>query len=207
MKINKVAAQCKSRGCAYIYDAPDSTGTINQWISNGFAAWLVTGLPYLVPDNIRTLFNLSQTQADEMRIESSGPPVGISFSDFTDYEVRAEERDILIGINKRALLPLWDGRETLLIDGTALEPLSAKREELSFYKRGSDTPYIAVKAGLLLVGIAMPHNLSRRERDMLGHVARTLPESGGSGTVTVVGKGFRGGNSGAEQKHRDMDRL
>lgn len=171
MKIRKIAAVCKAAGTAYLIDVPDKTGTVHQWISSGCAAYPVSGIPYLEPENLEPLLEIS---SESVRIKRTDPPEKISFAHSSDFEVKAEETAISLCLNTKQLLALWDGTETIIIDKVLLGPITAEFDEISFYKRGSELPYIAVKAGLMLVGVIMPIRLTAHERDALDHIARTM---------------------------------
>ena len=171
MKLKKIAAVCKAFGQAYLIDVPDKTGTVRQWIGTGMAAYPVSGIPYLEPENLEPLLEIS---AESVRIKRIDPPEEISFAHSSDFEAKAEETAISLCLGGKQLLALWDGTETIIIDKALLGPITAEYDDVDFYKRGSERPYIAVKAGLMLVGVILPTRLTAHERDALDHIARTM---------------------------------
>ncbi len=172
MKHKKIAAVCKAFGQAYLIDVPDKTGTVRQWIGTDRAAYPVSGIPYLEPENLEPLLEIS---SESVRIKRIDPPEEISFAHSSDFETEAEESAISLCLGGKQLLALWDGTETIIIDKQLLGPITAEyNEAVRFYKRGSERPYIAVKAGLMLVGVILPTRLTAHERDALDHIARTM---------------------------------
>lgn len=131
---------------------------MRQYISNGFAAYPLDGMPYLQEKHLATVLDLSEKQAETMVLRMDESPEEIDFRDGAEGEVMAEPAEVGIVWNERPLLPLGVRGTTYFINCDYLKPITAeyKHTELWYRKTPEGTPYFAVKEGLMLVGIVMP---------------------------------------------------
>lgn len=158
MKIRKIAAICKANATAVLWDVTDTEGVVHQWICAGSCAYPVEGLPYLTVSHMVTVLDLSEKQAEKMKIEQTPAPQSFDFSDTADGEVMAREASFSVVYGGKVYLPVWTGAETRFIDFEQLRPIVEGYKGVQIFLRETrqGMPYFAVKAGLLLVGIMLP---------------------------------------------------
>ena len=177
MRIKKIAASCKLHCQAILWDAVDADGVIKQWISSGAAVYPVDGMPYLQVEHLPTLLSLSNKDEEKMRLDQSEKPEAIDLHDAVDKEAIAEPAEFSILHLNRELLPIRVHDETYFIDAELLEPITAeyKNTEMWLRRTKDGTPYFAVKAGLMCVGIVMPMQYQQYLVDKLAEVAECYP--------------------------------
>lgn len=160
MKIKKIAAQCKDRGKACLYDYTDSDGCISQWIGNGAAVWPVNGVPMLEAEHLPALFDLTGKQMEEMNILHAATPEDVSFRDYDGGDILATEARLRVIWNGCELMMLTAKGVTYYIDTELLAPIWAEYErdtiQYCLRRKKDGTPYFAVLGGLLLVGLVWP---------------------------------------------------
>lgn len=175
MKIRKIASICRESGRASIIDHVDGDGVVHQWITDGHAAYPVTGMPYLEAEHLPQVFELTKKQAEEMNIEAIPCPLSINFSDAIANETQCEDEPIGIVFCGHHLMPLSASGETWLIDRDYLSPITAEYPDVLFYLRSEGSAqYFAVKAGLMLVGIIMPYGDTERIGELCSTIGRQL---------------------------------
>ena len=165
MKLKKIAQECREHGSMLLIDHVDAEGCIRQWIGSGAAFYPVEGLPYLQEEHLQGVFELTDKQCGKMRICKEKAPEGIDFGD-TAEEMRCADGLIRIIAGGHELRTVWaDGRARMILE-SALDPILIEHKNADFFLRR--TPggsfYIAVKEGLLLVGIVFPSMLGEEAR-------------------------------------------
>lgn len=177
MRIKKIAAQCKAQGNAILWDVTDSDGVIKQWINTAAAAYPVDGMPYLREDHLPALLSLSNKDIEKMRIEAAAPPDTIDLRDSVEKEAIAEPAEFNILHLSRELMPVRVYDETYFVDAELLEPITAEYKDTEMWQRRTKdgTPYFAVKAGLMCVGIVMPMQYQQHLVDKLAEAAECYP--------------------------------
>lgn len=158
MKIKKIAAVCKARGCAKIWDQTDSNGAMRQWITTGVSAYPVECLPYITEQHLATLMDLTAKQAEEMVFGHTDAPSKTCLDDVCDGEILCREEPYSIVYGGRGINVYYAAGETWFIDYSLLQPIVAEHDDMELWlrKAADGTPYFAAKAGLLCVGIVCP---------------------------------------------------
>lgn len=158
MSLKKIAALCKSRHKANLWNVVDSDGCVTQWIFCNDAAYPVGNVPFFEVYHIPALLSLSEKDLERVVIGDEEKPKQISLKDQDDSEIYGEMTDITIDFGGKTMLPILFNSKTYFIDADLLKPISARCKDPEFYlRKASDTLYyIAVKNGLLLVGIIFP---------------------------------------------------
>lgn len=154
MKITKIAALLKRGKRIIIYDAPDDT----QWIGDGGAAFPLFNIPRLDEESAFAIFDISEKQQEKFYFHHTQLPEGINFTDTDPCENQLENKDITINTDGFALRPLETQKGLVCIDTKYLAPFSDVLDMVELYERTAPNGdiYIAVKAGLMLVGVIMP---------------------------------------------------
>lgn len=177
MKIKKIATQCKEAGNIILFNVTDKEGCVSQWISNGYGVYPITGMPYMQMEHLITMFEITDKQLEKIRTSSHEAPSTIDFSDICGDEIIAEREKINIISAGKVLLPVTASGHTYFINKEYLKPIQTPLEDTELYLRKSPdgTPYFAVKAGLMLVGIIMPiSNAESLAQDLQDIAARAV---------------------------------
>jgi|GEM_PF-2920168 hypothetical protein len=157
MKIKKIAAVCKARGCATIWDKTDSDGAMRQWIVTGASAYPVECLPYITEQHLATLMDLSAKQAAEIAFKHTDAPEKMCLDDVCDGEILCREEPYSIVYGGRGINVYYAAGEAWFIDFSLLQP---------------------IVAGLLCVGIVLPLDHHENLADMLRSTGEAYREHG-----------------------------
>jgi len=175
MRVKKIAAVCKEQKLAELWDAVDADGVVRQWISCGPGIYPVDGMPALRGEHLPSLLSLSKKEQEKMELKTGAKPEGLDLSDVSPGEKISMQASFLVKCGGRAFWPLMAGGKTYFIDTALLVPIAAEYQSAELYLRKvGETPFFAVKNGLICVGAVFP------EPDM-GQLAREL---------SVVGDGY-----------------
>ena len=168
MKLKKIAQECREHGSMLLIDYVDAEGCVRQWIGSGLAFYPVEGLPYLKEEHLQGVFELTDKQCEKMRMCQEPAPEDIDFSDTAD-ERRCYDGIIRLIIGGYALRVMWAEGKACMILEDALAPILMEHKNADFFLRRttSGTKYIAVKEGLLLVGIVFPSLLGEETKQEL----------------------------------------
>lgn len=160
MKIKKITSLCKRNQMAFLWDVTDAEGVVHQWICTGNSAYPVDGLPYLSTENMVTIMDISDKQIEKMQIEHTPAPTNFDFSDTADIEYPAGAAQFSIIYGGETYLIFNAEGNTRFVKYECMAPIYKEHEGVEIWLRKSEagSPYFAVKAGLLLVGIVMPSN-------------------------------------------------
>lgn len=159
MKVKKIGTLCKARGRCYLITELTEEGEIKrQWISNGAAMWLVSGLPLLTESNLSTLFDYSPNVAEKIQIKAAELPQKIYdvTHDLRDGERLLQESSIRIRVDGDELMALTAGERVIWVRSEMLAPCWTKETQLVLRETGNGDDAVAVCDGLFLVGIVMP---------------------------------------------------
>lgn len=171
MKIKKIAAQVKEKGRAELMDVTDSDGVVRQWLSTGVACYPVDGMPYLRPEHLPAVLDLSAKQEDEIRIATVEKPESIDLRDVIKGETKAEGAGFAIYVAGRKALPLMVRGVTYFVDAELLIPILAEYKDVDLWLRqDSGLTYFAVKVGLMIVGVVFPMTRMQALVDEIGGV-------------------------------------
>lgn len=154
MKIKEIARLCKKRKRITVYRVGNT-----QWVSNGYAAYPLHGLPKLEEKSLFTMFDIPEESRDsyfyrEEQVEPRDTGFPISFEDYFEQEEQAEPEELVISYFWENLKGIRTSSGTVFFDAELLKPFD---DDYNFYVRLSPkgVPYIAVKKGMILLGVIM----------------------------------------------------
>lgn len=103
------------------------------------------------------------------------------FADMAPEEEVAEPIELTLGVNGEVLRPVGNAFQTILVNEAYFKPLEDERQTLRFFLRRNlaGTPYVAVKAGLLLRAMFTPVSLGEKLCAMLSDTAARLERTRG----------------------------
>ena len=157
MKIKKAFDICKKMHDISTFTIPG----YEQWLTNGFAAWPLCGVPELSEEYICQLYDINDKQREKISFHINMEiPKNYCFNDSDRFEVPAQPLSMNIVIKGKGILqPLLFERGLVLIEKRFTEPLmDSQEEDITYWIRYADTDnvYVAVKVGLLLYAIIVP---------------------------------------------------
>ena len=157
MKIKKAFDICKKSHNIATFKINEE----EQWLTNGFAAWPLCGVPDLSEEYICQLYDITDKQSEKIHFQiNMNVPKTLNFDDACRYEIPAQPMTVNILIKgKGSLQPLLFERGLVLVEKVYLEPLTDTQEEdISYWIRYIDNEnfYVAVKVGLLLCAVIYP---------------------------------------------------
>lgn len=192
MKLKKVSAIYKRSKRYVLYDKPAESGGGEQWLGDGSAAYLLEGIPRLNEDSLCRMFDISESQRDNLIIEQAKVLEGICWGDTDANESKAEGMELGLIYEGRELLPLMSREGIIFLDKKYLSPFDSEGEYIGLYQRKTlyGQVYIAVKAGLLIRGVIFPVEAASdklinqlgdlfRECRRANERAKAQPEKGG----------------------------
>lgn len=158
MRVKKIAAECKARKLAVLWDVVDCDGAVRQWISTGAAVYPVDGLPYLQVDNLPALLSLTEKDREKMRIEAGEKPASFDLRDVSAGEAAAVDFSLTVQSGDYVLMPVQARGRTYLIDGATLMPIISEYKLATLYLRETEAglKYFVAKNGLMVVGLVLP---------------------------------------------------
>lgn len=154
MKIKEIGNLCKKSKCIMLFQKGK-----DQWISDGGAVYPLWGLPQMDRDNIFAMFDIGDDKADSFYFAESIIPERISFEDSYPNEKQVEQCDISICVKGKILKPIITSFGVVYINQNHFKPFSDVEDwECSLNERITPDKHIsiAVKKGLLLIGIIEP---------------------------------------------------
>ena len=166
VKLRKVEKLCKQNKHISLYNriiAPpddDTPPDIEQWVGNGYCLYPITGLPTMDEENLLSIFDVAKPDDFSVRLLDAD---GFDFSDTPKGEVPLDPASFTLYVEGRDLWPmqcdslfLEDG--LLFVDTALLVPVDDDDEMRAYLLRKTTDgrPYVAVKSGLILIGIVMP---------------------------------------------------
>lgn len=171
MRLNKVKALCKERKTALLLNETSEDGELRrQWLSDGAAMWLITGMPTLGAENLPTLLGLEGKQVESMRISQKEFPVVYSTEDKLYADATLGETAISLIILGEEWLVMGGAGGAWLIPEKELRPIRTEQCSMALRRTEGGTPYAAVFDGLFLAGIIITGQstmLNGSSRDIL----------------------------------------
>ena len=157
MILKKIARLCKDSGSLRLFQDEDSD---QQWLSDGYAAYVLGGLPELSEKTVAAVLDLSEKEREKMSIRCSGLPAALNFGDEDGEELPVRLPDLGLVYGGRALLPVKLAEGVELIEPKYLDPLK-DTEGLEWCERrtAAGQRYLAAKAGWMLLAVILPKNL------------------------------------------------
>lgn len=161
MKIKKAFDICKKMHDISTFTVPGG----EQWLTNGYAIWPLSGVPELSEEYICQLYDINDKQREKISFHINMEiPKNYCFNDSDRFEVPAQPLSMDIVIKGKGILrPLLFERGLVLIEKRFTEPLTDSQEEdITYWIRyaDNDNVYVAVKVGLLLYAIIVPTTLT-----------------------------------------------
>lgn len=136
----------------------------NQWVCNGYAMYLIQGIPKITPEIMLRIFDIPTDDCSKWHCQETDMPETIDFSDSTPEETEIQPFDISIEWRRDRFILFKSGLLIYAIKYNYLKPLMGK-EYLKFYQRTDiDGNFIlAVKIGFDLKAIIMPNHIHKDE--------------------------------------------
>jgi hypothetical protein len=169
MKLKTLAAQCKKKGVFELLTNITADGEVkSQWMGNGSSAFPLVGLPVLTEDNIVAMYDITENQRENMRIELKPLFEHINFTDDDPYEKLVDREKINFTHGKHNVCPVITSSGIEFIDTDLLAPLADCSDPIELYERHfygmpDGQIYFAVKTGMFIAGIIMPLNIIDEE--------------------------------------------
>lgn len=151
MKFKDIASLCKKNKKIYLYCGEDDL----QWIGDGAAMYPLHNMPLLTKQNLFTLFDIPDSKKNDYFFREDKMPEGYCLEDTDDLENLIDHEGILITRMGTTLRPCKTSQGLVFINTAYLKPVSDMKDTIELYERLtiSGRTYIAIKNGLLLVGI------------------------------------------------------
>ena len=133
-----------------------------QWIGDGFASYPIYSLPYLSEESMQMLLSVDFDAWSKYTYDYISK-VPFSEEDFTSDEISLSELEVEISYRGCDMILLSDGARVYYIEKKYLKPFN-DFEPVFLYR--SEKKMIAVKEGMLLRGMIMPHyfaDVSKKE--------------------------------------------
>lgn len=160
MKLKQIEAVCKEAGAIHVFNGKDC-----QWLGSGSAAYAVYNLPQMTRELICTLFDIPTNKQSGFCFNIKDElPEGL-FADVDENETPLSFIGYPFSMNKRTLQPLKSSLGLIFVDVKLLKPFSDLSEGYEMYERldSNGQPYIAIKSGLMLIGVVMPYKVVTKE--------------------------------------------
>ena len=161
MKIKKIAQICAGQKTIYVHNQSCKGDLVRQWVGDGVAMYPLDDLPYMDDDALMVLFDVPPDKLDSWRVREVGLGSLVSLDDIDPDEVDILPYDLTVN-NGRTLMPFDGGaRGTLWIQQRYLAPTD-DIDIVRYCARPTmgGGRVIAVKSGLVLMGIIMPLRMS-----------------------------------------------
>ena len=158
MKLKKVAAICDKTGLFHLYDQVDGTGTFErQWLGDGYAASPIDGMPYLDPDNLYAMFDITEKRKEKLSFRQTNVSGNINWEDADPSEHYLEDPKLCLRYGGRTILPLRTRDGVTFIQDKYLAPLD-NLDYMHLYERQAKDGgvYIVAKIGMVVQAVIMP---------------------------------------------------
>lgn len=158
MKLKKVAAICDKTGLFHLYDQVDGTGTFErQWLGDGYAAYPIDGMPYLDPDNLCAMFDITEKRKEKLSFRQTNVSGNINWEDADPSEHYLEDPKLCLRYGGRTILPLRTRDGVTFIQDKYLAPLDNLDYMHLYERRAKDGGvYIVAKIGMVVQAVIMP---------------------------------------------------
>lgn len=157
MKIKKLAAICKKKKRAVIYERYLEGGLVQQYISDECAMYPIFGLPRLSKESLLTIFDVKEAEWDKWHVSVYEDPAEVMTSDTFTPEQPLERFYQPIVHNGKVLKSVMLDGETVFFDDAYIGPVSDAKEIMYYGRRSRfGMPVIAVKSGMMLLATIAP---------------------------------------------------
>ena len=158
MKLSAILSLMRQRKRVMI-----NKGDNTQWIGDGFASYPVYSFPYFCAESIQALLGVNFDAWSKYTYDYIDK-MPFSEDDSTADEILLSELEIKISYKGCDMIPLTDGASIYYIETKYLKPFN-DFDPIFYYR--SDTKIIAVKEGMILRGLIMPHYFAEVSRKSL----------------------------------------
>lgn len=175
MKIKKVAQICAGQKTIYVHNQECKGDLVRQWVGDGVAMYPLDGLPYMDDEALLALFDVSPDKRDSWTVRDVGLGSLVSLDDIDPDEVDVLPYDLTVNTG-RTLMPFDGGaRGTLWIQQRYLAPTD-DIDIVRYCARPTTGGgrVIAVKSGLVLMGIILPVSMRVAESSLGRSLGRQL---------------------------------
>lgn len=161
MKLKKVAALCSANKAFHLFDDVREGGEIRQWLGDGYALYLLSGLPILNEDNVCAMFDVPEKKRKKCRCKQKPMPEAINTEDWEQGERSVSDDWPTVEYDGRIVKPLSTRDGMTFIQDKYLAPLEDIADYLRLYERVDATgqKYIVAKNGMEIAAIIMPFDI------------------------------------------------
>ncbi len=167
MKFKTIAANFKRNKSLTIWNRPNG----EQWITNGYAAYLIEGMPPLTPEVMLKIFDIPEEKQGEWHCNIAEMPLSIAAlldGDIIRATSKVEAKPFLTSIitaNGTTNLLFDGGRGILAVNEQYVKPLYDNSDYLVYFKStlfdadGEHGTYLLCRVGFDIKAIIAPHLL------------------------------------------------
>jgi hypothetical protein len=159
---------------------PDGDAAVTgQWITNGSAAYPLTGAPIMTPEQICALYSVPDKKMKEMSLSVIDEPQ-FSTADAVTNETAVERSGMTFNWLGIEHVAFFTSEGVKLINAKDFAPITEDRNTLYFERRDANGRInIAVKRGLLLEAVIFPIKVSSGFCETVTRVCEGLRETEG----------------------------
>ena len=171
MKIKSIAAICKKQKTVIIHNT-DTKGVI---LNTGAAAYMCMGLPNVTEKELLTIFDIDPCKWGEWRTCIRPVYRKLNFEDIDPEEELINRFGVHFCYQGVEMEPLMTRSGIIFLDTKYLVPF-ADLDSYELYARitPEGSPYIAVKAGMILVGLIAPMEVKDNFCEVITEIAAML---------------------------------
>lgn len=129
-----------------------------QWVSDGNAVYPLYNMPWLDQESLFTMLDVPSDSRNKYTFRCFKlSTVSLNFADVVPGEKVLDRNMMTLNVKGRTIEPLKTSNGIIFLDIKYLKPF-ADEQSVELYERGTENgvTYIAVKSGLMLLGIIMP---------------------------------------------------
>lgn len=158
MKISKIKSICSKRKSVGLYQKI-AKDTVIQYISDGYAMFIVDNLPFLDKRALLTLFDIPERMWQKWNV-CERTEFGLNVEDTTLDEQIIEDFGISVVHNGEIYRTLYTSEGIVFINSSYIAPLT-DLTNIEFYERQTNAGqiYIVIKEGLLFKAAIMPYKM------------------------------------------------
>ncbi len=198
MKLKKVAGLCSANKAFFLFDENRESGEIRQWLGDGYAMYLLSGLPLLDENNVCAMFDIPEKKRKKCRSKRQPVSEVYSLEDWEQGERVLNDEWPMVEYDGRVVKPLSTNDGMIFIQDKYLGPLEDVADYLRLFERvdADGNKYIVAKNGMEIAAIIMPFDIisegfvgelenlaykcrqtleTKRAREYLKEVERMLP--------------------------------
>jgi hypothetical protein len=178
MILKNLGALCKRAGCFNLLDDMTEDGEIRgQWLGEGTALYLVTGLPQLHEENLVRMFDITEKQKKKLLFSLGPLPESLNFENVIKEESVIEDNLPLLCVGRYTVKPILTKKGIVFLDADLFSPLRDTLDVLELWERCTDTGrvYFTVKLGFIVVAVLVP--LDILDEDFVRHMELIAKES------------------------------